>query len=271
MPENNQQHSSAPEVSENIHPSRVPFAGARHISDALKHYSAAIVVAGAVFTALSFYLLNRRGYYNLYIINKVFAGTGAVTLGLVLLIGPLSRLFTLYDRCVEYRKALGIVSFFVICAHVLSSYFFLEEKFPRGDFYTKGFYPFLFGLLATIVLAMIFAISNRRALEIFGGKKWWHFQNWGVRIIFLLVALHVFVMKYSGWVSWYQKGGSQELAHREWPGAGLLVGWFIAFVIAVRLGEMLGVKAGRVTVYLGTILLLGAYIGTFLWGRQFLF
>jgi len=58
-----------------------------------KQYAAAILSALIIFGFLSIYLFFRRGYYDLYIANKAFAGAGTILLGLVLLIGPLSRIF----------------------------------------------------------------------------------------------------------------------------------------------------------------------------------
>ena len=72
-----------------------------------------------------------------------------------------------------------------------------------------------------------------------GRERWWQLQYWGMRITFVLVFLHVFIMKWGGWVKWYKVGGGKELVHPEWPGAGLLIGWFMAFVVLVRLAEFI--------------------------------
>ena len=93
-------------------------------------------------------------------------------------------------------------------------------------------------------------------------------QYWGIRSVFLLVFLHVFVMKWSGWVGWYRRGGGKELIHPEWPGAGLLVGWFMAFVVLLRLSEFVSPKLRRVIWYVSSISLPIIYIATFWWGNQ---
>jgi len=103
-----------------------------------------------------------------------------------------------------------------------------------------------------------------------GREKWWQLQYWGVRLVFVFILLHVFIMKWGGWVKWYQVGGSKELVYPEWPGAGLLVGWFMAFVVLVRLAEFIGPKPGRAAWYGSVILLPVIYIATFWWGRQFI-
>lgn len=235
-----------------------------------RQYGAALAVAAPLFIILSTYLFFRRGYYDLYIANKVFAGVAAILLGIVLLIGPLSRFFSVFDRFVQYRKELGIVAFFLAIAHGIFSFFFLPKHFPTERFFTSGLWPFIFGLSATVFLIGLLAISTERSMRALGGRLWWPLQYWGIRIAFLFTALHVFIMKWNGWVRWYKVGGGKELAHPEWPGAGLLVGWFIAFVVLIRLAEFGGQRIGRFVWYASIIALPLIFIGTFLWGSRFL-
>ena len=235
-----------------------------------QQYGAAFIVAVISFVALSVYLFYRRGYYDLYIANKVFAGVAAVLVGIVILIGPGSRLFSFPDRYVQYRKELGVVAFFLALIHSVVSFFFLQDKFPARKFLSAEWWPFIFGLTATIVLIAIFFISNDRAMMALGREKWWRLQYWGVRLAFALILLHVFIMKWSGWVKWYQVGGSKELVRPEWPGAGLLVGWFMVFVVFIRLAEFVNPKLGWLACYISAIVLPFIYIATFWWGRQFI-
>lgn len=228
----------------------------------LQQYGMAVAAAVIPFVILSVYLFYRRGYYDLYIVNKVFANVAAILLGIVLLIGPLSRLFSFPDAYVQYRKELGIVAFFLALIHGIISLFFLPSNLSH--------WPFIFGLTAIIVLVAIFLISNDRAMTAIGKERWWRWQYWGVRLAFVLVLLHVFIMKWSGWVKWYKVGGSRELVHPEWPGAGLLIGWFMIFVVLVRLAEFVSSKLGRAAWYVSVIVLPAIYIATFWWGRQFI-
>jgi len=234
----------------------------------LQQYGAALAVAIPLFAALSAYLFFRRGYYDLYIANKIFAGVAAVLFGIVLLIGPLSRLFSFPDRSVQYRKALGIVAFFLALIHGVISFLFLRSKFPLSGFLGTLNWSFVFGLVATIILVAIFAISNDRVMMALGRERWWRLQYWGVRLACVLILLHVFVMKWSGWVQWYKVGGTSDLRHPEWPGAGLLVGWFMVFVILVRLFEFMSPKLGRAAWYTSVVVLPVLYAATFWWGRR---
>ncbi|MDP2927031.1 MAG: ferric reductase-like transmembrane domain-containing protein [bacterium] len=243
---------------------------ARNWKYQFQQYGAALVAAAVLFAILSVYLFFRRGYYDLYIANKVFAGVAAVLLGIVLLIGPLSRFFSFPDRYVQYRKELGIAAFFLALTHGIVSLFFLPSKFPLSGSLGTLNWPFVFGLAATIVLVVIFFISNDRAMAAIGRERWWQWQYWGVRLAFILILLHVFIMKWGGWVKWYKVGGGRELVHPEWPGAGLLVGWFLSFVLLVRLAEFGGPRFGRAVWYISVVALPAIYIVTFWWGRQFI-
>lgn len=98
-----------------------------------QQYGFALLIATLLYTIMSFYLFNRRGYYDLYIVNKIFAGVSAILLGIILLIGSGSRLFSFPDRFIRYRKGLGITAFFAALAHFISSFFFCRQNFPYRD------------------------------------------------------------------------------------------------------------------------------------------
>ena len=234
-----------------------------------QQYGAALAVALFFFAILSLYIFFRRGYYDLYIANKAFAGASAILLGIVLLLGPASRLFAFPDRYVQYRKELGILAFFLALSHGVVSLLFLPNKFPLARYFETLNWPFVFGAAATILLVAIFFISNDRAMNAIGREKWWRLQYWGARLVFVLVLLHVFIMKWGSWLKWYKAGGGGALARPEWPGAGLLVGWFLAFVVFFRLAEFASPKLGRFVWYFSIVALSVIFIATFWWGGQF--
>src|SRR3989344_7540196 len=124
-----------------------------------RQYGTALTAGVFWFGVLSMYIFYRRGYYDLYIANKVFAGAAAILLGLVLLIGPLSRLFSFPDRYVQYRKEFGIVAFFLSLFSWVVSLFFLPAKFALSGFLGTLNWPLIFGLAATVILVAIFFIS----------------------------------------------------------------------------------------------------------------
>jgi DMSO/TMAO reductase YedYZ heme-binding membrane subunit/predicted heme/steroid binding protein len=235
----------------------------------LRQYAVALILAALIFVSLSLYIFFRRGYYDLYIANKAFAGDAAMLLGIIFLLGPLSRFFAIFDRYIQYRKEIGMVAFFLALAHSLVSFFFLPSKFTVGRYLSAINWPFIFGLTGLILLVILFFISNGWMENKIGAKRWWWLQNWSLRLVVILTVLHVFVMKYAGWIRWYAVGGESFLAHPELPGGGLLVGWFLVFALLVRGAEFGGVKFGRMVWYLSVIGLPVVYLFTFWWGLRF--
>ena len=69
-------------------------------------------------------------------------------------------------------------------------------------------------------------------------------------------------------MNWYLSSGGKELVHPEWPGAGILIGWFMFFVILFRIAEYVNPKLGKIFWYLSVILLPIVYVLTFWWGIQ---
>lgn len=249
-------------------PAAVPAIG----HESWRQYGVALANAAVVFGAFSAYLLYRRGYYNLYIANKALANTATILFGVVLLLGPLGKYFKAFDRYLKYRKELGMVAAVLAIAHGIISFFFLPSYFPRERFFTTGRWPFLFALTATGILIVLVAISNRPMMHRFGGKWWWRMQRWGIRLTFVLIALHVGIMKWPGWVKWYQQGGgapSAALKNPWLPGAGLLVGWFIGFVLLQRTADLIHAKLGKAVWYFSCIALPAIYVFTFWWGLRF--
>ncbi|MBI4066088.1 hypothetical protein HY411_00065, partial [Candidatus Gottesmanbacteria bacterium] len=74
-------------------------------------------VVAAIVTALTVWLVYRYAAVRyevegLSTLNKSLATSTLFLLGIVLLLGPLSRLFTLFDHALKYRKELGVLTFF---------------------------------------------------------------------------------------------------------------------------------------------------------------
>ncbi|MBI5620137.1 ferric reductase-like transmembrane domain-containing protein [Candidatus Gottesmanbacteria bacterium] len=237
----------------------------------LRQYGVAILAALPVFATLSVYLYLRRGYYDLYIANKAFGSTSLIVIGIVLLIGPLSRLYQRFDTWVTYRKELGIVGFVAALAHTLISLFLLPDKFAFASFFkltslNRGLVPFLFGLGSIIIFFILAVMSLDAVIRRMDKAVWWRWQYRGVRIAALLLYFHVVVMKYPGWISWFEKGGSSELARPFMPPGSLFAGSFGLFVLLVRLVELTGVKVARVATPILFALLLSFWVGSYIWG-----
>lgn len=220
------------------------------------------------FMCISVFVYYRRGYFDLYIANKALAGSATILLGLVLLIGTGSRLFSFPDKFIQYRKEIGIFAFLLSVLHVIISLFFLPNKFSFVELLSYANKPGMYGLAALGVMTVILMSSHQKSMAALGMKVWWKIQYWGLRITFALITLHVFVMKWPGWIRWFEVGGSSELVHPEWPGAGILVGLFMIAVILIRLSELGGSKFAKAAWYVVFSLLAASYAATFWWGAQ---
>lgn len=235
-----------------------------HKPSGLRDYFVACFIAFILTAFLSAYLLFRRGYFfdapptadMLFIPNKAIAGAGMTLLAFTFLIGPIVRYFDRFDSWLQYRKEIGIVGGFLAIFHGIVSYFFLPKKFPQEylDFTTLEFGA---GLIGAFLLLFLFILSFKSIIAKMEGSKWWFLQRWGLRFVIILTLLHVFVMKWPGWMKWLKQGGGNptaELANPWLPGAGILVSMFIAWVVIVRLYEMIflykdfGIRTKEITV-----------------------
>lgn len=218
-----------------------------------RQYLWSFITALIVFTILSFYLYFRRGYYDLYIANKAVSSVAFILLCLVLLLGPISRLYQLFDHLLIFRKELGITAFLFAFLHGLVSLIGLPDHFPLEN-YLKFPITFVAGLLSLVILAILFVLSAEKIVKAIDRRRWWHIQNWGVRIAALLVFLHVLPMKYNGWIKWYTFGGGNELLRPYLPPASVLVISFGVFTLAIRLSELLGQNLARKIITLTVII-----------------
>lgn len=231
----------------------------------VRQYSVVTIFGLVLFILLSGYLFLRRGHFDLYIINQALAGVSLIILADVILIGPLSRLYDRFDSLIIYRKELGIIAFLLALSHGVISFFFLSDRFSI-TYFMNHLLTFIFGFISLYIFAYLFILSFEKIINNLDRKKWWLVQNWGVRIAGILAFLHVFLLKYPGWVNWYIKGGSSELARPYLPPASIISFAFTFFVILVRLSEFFGKKVGRMIVLLLFSLLIFFLIGSFLWG-----
>lgn len=220
-----------------------------HKPSSLRDYLIASLITTFLLVFFGLYLFIRRGYFfdapitadTLYIPNKALAGVSATLLALTFLIGPIVRYFDRFDTWLSYRKEIGIVGGFLAIAHGLVSYYLLPLKFPQVwiEFTTPEFGA---GLIGVIILALLFVLSWKFIITRMPGSLWWLLQRWGLRLAVAFTLIHVYVMKWDGWMKWLKQGGGNatvELANPWMPGLGMLVTLFITWVVVVRLYESL--------------------------------
>lgn len=234
----------------------------------LRQYAVALTVTLIVFSLLSLYLFLRRGYYTIYITNKATGSAALIIIGIVLLIGPLSRLYQRFDSWLTYRKELGILGFFLAFLHAVISYFFLSNYFPVAYFWQKNLPSFLAGLASLLLLILLWIFSWEKVAAKMAKGVWWKWQYRGVRLAAILLFLHLVVMKYPGWFKWFAKGGSEELVRPYLPPGSFIAGSFGFFVLAARLVELAGTKIARAALPLLLALLLFTWAGSLLGGKD---
>lgn len=218
-----------------------------HKPSGLRDYLVVCLLAAAVVVFFSLYLITRRGYFfdapitadPLFVPNKAIAGAGMTLLAITFLIGPLSRYFDRWDHLLAYRKEIGIVGGFLAIFHAFISYFLLPLKFPQTKYSLDNPYT-LAGLIGVFLLTFLFVLSLKRIISLMDGKTWWFWQRWGLRLVIVATLVHVYLMKWNGWVKWLTQGGgkaSAELANPWMPGLGILATLFITWVVIIRLYE----------------------------------
>lgn len=202
-----------------------------------------ILIALVVFFILSFYLIERRGYYNLYIINKVLGSTAAILAGITLIIGPLSKKLLFFAREMSIRRHLGLIAFFLAFLHVIVSLFFLSNKFPLA-WYIKEWLPITFGALAIIFWIYMTNLSRNSKIIELTAPVWEKRLSIAGQIAFVLIFLHLTVMKTEGWLKWFNGEVKQttQLANPDFPPASLFVLFVITTVIVYRIYILLRKK-----------------------------
>jgi DMSO/TMAO reductase YedYZ heme-binding membrane subunit len=218
-----------------------------HKPSGLRDYLIASLISASLLVFFGFYLYFRRGYLfdapptadMLYVPNKALAVAAMTLIAITFIIGPVTRYFDRFDKWLGYRKEIGIMGGFLAIIHGVVSYYLLPLKFPRFwiDFSTVEFAA---GLVGALILLILFLMSFRKSIMTIGAGPWWFMQRWGLRLTVVATLLHVYAMKWSGWVKWLTQGGGNptaELANPSIPGLGILGTLFITWVVIVRLYE----------------------------------
>lgn len=220
--------------------------------EAVRQYLVALAVTALISGGISYYLIARNGAFIPSIANKGLADGSLALLGIVLLIGPLSRLYNRFDSWINYRKELGILAFVTGAIHVYLSMFVLARRGPLGLYQSRPLVAYS-GLLGLIIMAYLFIISFEFIKKKMGIKAWWRMQYWGARITGVAIFVHMAVFKYSEWNTWFS-GKTEGAALPNLPPTSLLVAIFFAFILLTRLSEALNSKAAKflTPVWLGT-------------------
>lgn len=214
-----------------------------------------------LFTIMFVYVSYYYGYTSVSIGNKVVADVAIFLLGIVLIMGPLTRIFDIFDHYILYRKELGVLAFFYALLHGI-----LSLRALPLTYYLSHLHTFIPGISSLLILFILFVLSFEHIISHINRTTWWHIQNWGARIAVLLALTHFVLMKYSGWINWYQQGGSVAILRSYLPSMGLLMGSFGLFVLIIRIAELFVSKKNGVIILCLSFLYIIFVGGSFGWG-----
>lgn len=209
------------------------------MNESAKRWVRALAISFLVVLILSAYLFIRRGYYNIYIINKVFGSSAVVLAGIALLIGPL-RKFSFVAFFMTIRRHLGILAFAFALLHVMAS-LYQTNRFAWFSWYFNEWIPISFGIMAILIWVYMTYISRNSKIVQLGADVWKSRLSLAGKIAFLAIFLHIVVMKYQGWIKWFNGDVKQsaELANPSYPPASLFVFLFMTIVIIYRIVKAL--------------------------------
>lgn len=215
------------------------------MNESMKRWPRALAIALIVFIILSVYLYLRRGYYNVYIINKVFGSTAAVLAGITLLVGPLRQL-SFVVPLMTIRRHLGLLAFGFAILHIIAS-LAQSERFTWFSWYLNEWIPVVAGLLAVLIWGYMTYISRNKKIQELGVDVWKKRLSLAGKIGFLAIFLHLTIMKYEGWIRWWngQVKQTPELANPQYPPASLFVFLFMLIVIVYRIIQNFNEKGRR--------------------------
>ena len=180
-------------------------------------------------TVAYLFFLERRGL-NLRLANKAAGDVSILLLGVVLLIGPFTRWFNLFDRWLLYRKNLGLWALTAAAVHGYISLFALTNNNPLRYFTSLNWGP-ITGLVSLVLLLVLGWYSVDRFIGKMNRKLWWKLQYRGMRLAALLAIAHVLLLKWPGW--------KFSEFFTKLPPFNFVISLFAALVLVVRLIDWL--------------------------------
>ena len=205
------------------------------MNEFIKRWGKAVAISLGIFIILSCYLYLRRGYYNTYIINKVFGSTAVILAGITLLIGPL-RKNPLASFFMAIRRQLGLLAFGAALLHVMFS-LVQSNRFAWFSWYLNELIPVVFGIVAIVAWAYMTYISRNAKIVQMGADVWKKRLSLAGKIGFLAIFLHLVIMKYQGWIKWVNGDVKQtpELANPSYPPASIFIFIVMLAIIIFRI------------------------------------
>lgn len=189
----------------------------------------------AITLALSYqYTALTTEFTGLTLVNRAMSSSTIFLLGLVLVLGPLVRVFGgVWKTLFTLRKEIGMYTFLTGFTHVYLSMFPLARRGPWGFYEGMPWsaYPGLFGLAMLLILFIFSFASLKRRLS---ASTWWKLQYIGARAAFLAILVHTVVLRFNSWSVWMTQWAKGEQLS---PPLALVACLFSLYVLAVKVFE----------------------------------
>jgi len=165
-------------------------------------YILASLLVGLVLAGCWKYTLIVGEASGLTILNRTMSSGTVFLLSLVLLVGPMNRLFgSFWKWLFLLRKEIGELTFLAGFTHVYLSMFPLARRGPWGFYLARPWsaYPGLAGLL---LMGILFFFSFAKTQRMLPPVSWWKLQYMGARIALIGLVIHTVVLRWSSWGTW---------------------------------------------------------------------
>jgi DMSO/TMAO reductase YedYZ heme-binding membrane subunit len=200
-----------------------------------------LILSISVFVFGSAYLFARRGNFDLYIANKVFATTALVLIGLSFALSGLCYFWDFVDTKIIYRKILGLTGFYYSLVHIFVTLFLLPNKFPLPSWILGHVTTVFFATLGLIIFTAMAIASKDDVMHELGSKKWRMTMRAGY-IAYIFIIIHFTMLKYKGWINWF------NTKEPFLPPLSLLEIFFAVAVIGIRIALEISLRKKKLAI-----------------------
>jgi DMSO/TMAO reductase YedYZ heme-binding membrane subunit len=150
--------------------------------------------------------------FSLFTTEKCTAIASLYCLGLALLLGPLSRFSSTFNKLLPYRRTLGVTAAFMTIPHALLVIFYLPFKFPKKyseeyflSWFVAHWFTIVVGFLIFFLFMVIAGYSFKNGIQKLGKRKWMILQKFSY-LVLVMIMLHLLSMGKIpvNWIKWLE-------------------------------------------------------------------
>lgn len=185
----------------------------RHVfSNKILHWIITWLIYLAFFFFFIWYHDVRGKPFSLWTTEKCTAIASVYCLGLALLLGPLSRFNSGFEKLLPYRRTLGITAAFMTIPHALLVLFYLPYKFPEKyseeyflSWFVAHWFTILMGFMIFVFFMVIARYSFPSGIQKLGKRKWMILQKFSY-LVMVMIVLHLLSMGKipNNWIAWLE-------------------------------------------------------------------